>query len=137
MAFDNLQKTGLVAIDDKNDCGTRRVKVAEGAATHLAENGVFAIEMRRRHCGDEELAAVGVWASIRHGEQVLDIVRQRKTTGFVSKLFSINALTTGAVVPGKVATLAHEVWNDSMKTRALVRQRYGWVTLAQTGCTST
>jgi hypothetical protein len=33
---------------------------------HFAKDGVFAIEMGLRRMGDEELAAVGAGASIRH-----------------------------------------------------------------------
>ena len=85
-------------------------------ATHLAKDSVLAIEVRRRHCGDEKLASVGVGASIGHRQQVFDVVFQGKAARFVSKLFPVNALAAGSVAIGKVSALAHEIGNDSVKS---------------------
>ena len=40
----------------------------------LAEDGVLSIEVRSVHEGDEELGAVGVLASVGHGEEAWGVV---------------------------------------------------------------
>ena len=54
-----------------------------GNATHLAKDSVLAIEVGRRHCGDKELAAVGVGASVGHGQHArsLQVVTNEKAQG--------------------------------------------------------
>jgi hypothetical protein len=44
---------------------------APNVQSKLTENDMLSIQPGRRHCRDEELRTVGVWASVSHGEQAL------------------------------------------------------------------
>ena len=128
LALDNLQKKGST-LQEKQ----RSIKAGaadKNVRAHLAEYGVFAIEVRRGYCSNKKLASVRVGAGVSHGQQVFDIVRKCKTALLVSKLLTIDALATGTVTIGEVSALAHEIRNDPMKARAFVRQRFFGVALA-------
>src|SRR5690606_16528823 len=66
VAFD-LYRRDLVALLDAVDDVL--------AFDHLAEHGVFAVQPRARHVGDEELAAIGAGAGIGHRQDTA-LVRQ-------------------------------------------------------------
>ncbi len=72
-----------------------------------AKHDVLAVEVRRRHSGDEELAAVGVGAGIGHAEQPSADVLVLEA--LVRKLGAVYALATRAVVVGKVTALLKQV----------------------------
>jgi len=42
----------------------------------------------------------------------------------VSELFAVDGFTTGAVLPGEVAALAHEIWDDSVEGGAGVAEAF-------------
>ena len=80
---------------------------------NLAEDDVLAIEPWAWNCGDEELAAVGVWTSVGHGEEtwagVLDL------EALISELNAVDGLTTSAILTSEITTLDHEVWNNAVE----------------------
>lgn len=88
------------------------------AFNNAAENDVLVVQPAGLNSGDEELASVGVGASIGHGHDARSSVLQLEV--LVSKLAAIDGLATSAVVVGEVATLAHEVGNDAVEDAALV-----------------
>lgn len=80
---------------------------------HFAEDDVLSVEPVTGHEGDEELGAVGVLASVGHGEEiglgVLDL------EVLICEFFSIDGLASSAVMVGEVSTLSHEVLDDSVE----------------------
>jgi hypothetical protein len=81
---------------------------------------VATIEPRGDDGGDEELRAVGVGASVSHGQQTrlgvlpLDLL--------IAELLAVDGLATSAVATGEVTTLKHEVGDDSVEGRASVAE---------------
>lgn len=70
-------------------------------------------------CGaNKKLGAVGIGSGICHGKDARASVFQLEV--FVLKLFAINGFTASAIAFSKVATLTHEVWDNAVKTGALV-----------------
>mmetsp|Transcript_73486 Transcript_73486/g.118586 ORF Transcript_73486/g.118586 Transcript_73486/m.118586 type:complete len:253 (-) Transcript_73486:21-779(-) len=91
------------------------------ALDHLAEHDVAVVQPRGCHRGDEELGAVRVWSCIGHAEHARAGVLQVEV--LIWELGSVDALATGAVPTGEVATLDHEVGNDAVERAALEVQR--------------
>ena len=86
-----------------------------------AKDCVVTIEMGRRHCGDEELTAVGVGTSVGHRQQVGSVVLEFEV--FVVEFGSIDGLAASAVASSEVAALTHELRDDSVELGTLVVQR--------------
>ena len=57
--------------------------------------------------GDEELRAVGVAASVRHGEETGAVVLANKV--LILELLAVDGLAASAVAAGEVTTLKHEL----------------------------
>ena len=77
-------------------------------------------------CENSDLYAPLKLKSGRLKENVLQFKIQNITSPsvlqckvFILEFFPIDALATSAVMVGKVASLAHETWNDSMERTAL------------------
>lgn len=68
--------------------------------------------------GDKELGPVGVRSSIGHGELSGLSVLESKV--FIGELGAIDAHATSAIAAGKVATLAHKLWDDTVEFGAFV-----------------
>jgi len=77
---------------------------------------MLAIEEVSLGGADEELTAVGVLASVGHGEDAWASVLEGEV--LVSELLAIDRSATSAVASSEVTTLAHEVWNDSVELGA-------------------
>lgn len=95
----------------------------EQAVDHSAENHVFTVQEVALGARDEELAAVGVFAAVGHGQQAGRVVFQdevlvRKRTA------AVDAQDTGAVAVNEVAALYHEVLDHAMEARVLEAQRH-------------
>jgi hypothetical protein len=100
--------SGLESLDD----------VQALVVSDLAEDDVATIEPRGDNGGDEELGAVGVGASVGHGQQTGLVVLQLEV--LIGKLLAVDGLAAGTVTAGEVTTLEHEVGDDSVERRALV-----------------
>ncbi|OIC23906.1 hypothetical protein A7L51_18925 [Acinetobacter baumannii] len=87
----------------------------------LAEDDVLAVQPAGLDGADEELGAVGVSSGVGHGEDTRSSVLQVEV--LVGELLAVDALTTGAVAAGEVATLEHELGDDAVEGRALVVER--------------
>jgi len=70
--------------------------------------------------GDEELGAVGVASSVSHRQEAGALVLQLEV--LISKLLTIDRLTTSAVMVGEVTTLEHELGDDAVEGAVLVGQ---------------
>jgi len=58
---------------------------------------------------------ISIHASQRAVQQIITRSSVLQLEVLVLKLCSVDALAAGAVVIGKVTTLAHEAWNDAME----------------------
>ena len=74
---------------------------------------MLAVQVRTGSQSDEKLGAIGVGASVRHGEQEgLGVVQGEVLVG---KVFTVDGFSTHAVSLGEVAALDHEPWDYSME----------------------
>lgn len=99
---------------------------------------MLAIEPVRHNCGDEELRTVGVRSRIGHREQPRLGVLQFEVLVYMAwdrhqrqisvdngrertfKLGAVDGFTAGAVMVGKVATLEHELGDDTVECGSCV-----------------
>jgi hypothetical protein len=88
------------------------------ALNDCAEDDVTIVQPARFHGGDEELRTVGVGSSVCHRHDSGPGVLQRKV--LVLELVAVDRLASSAIVVGEVASLAHEVGNDTVECGALV-----------------
>jgi len=120
----------LSAVDDDNllsggsALATNFLDVSNDVHTFadLAENDVFTVQPRSNSGGQEKLTAVGVWSAVGHGQETWSGVLSDEV--FVGKFFAIDGFSSGTVLSGEVATLAHETWNDSVEWRAFVAHTF-------------
>lgn len=115
-----------------------------GFTRNLSENDVLAVEVVEWDGGDEELGAVGVLAGVGHGEEtwlgvLVDevlVLKLLTVDGLASSTLLFPAMckhhvfvasVTGRIYlgptyvsTGEVATLQHEVINDTVEVRVLV-----------------
>jgi hypothetical protein len=85
-----------------------------------AKDDVLAIEPSSLDGGQEELRAVGVGTSVGHREEARTGVLELEV--LIGELVAIDRLATSAITAGEVATLAHELRNDTVELGALVVQ---------------
>jgi len=85
-----------------------------------SENYVLAVQPSSLGGAKEELASVGVGASIGHGENTGSGVLQDEV--FVGEFVAVDGLASGSVTSGEVTTLAHESRNNAMESRFLVAE---------------
>ena len=90
------------------------------AVDNFAKDNVSSIEPPRFNCGDEKLGTIRAGASIGHAKQARLGVFEFEV--FVCEFLTVDALATGAVTIGKVTTLKHELWNDTMEYASLVME---------------
>ena len=88
----------------------------------LTEDDMATIEVRGRARADEELRAVGVWPSVGHRQNAWASVLELEV--FIGELFTVNGLTTSAVLASKVSTLAHKLRDNAMKWGAFVSKPF-------------
>jgi len=92
-----------------------RLDIALGNA---AKDDVLAIKPGGDDSGDKKLRAVGVGASVGHGQQERTVVPELEV--LVGKLLAIDGLAAGAVATSKVTALKHEIWDHTVELGALV-----------------
>merc|ERR1712165_90979 len=88
----------------------------------LAKNDVFTVQPRSNSGCDKELATVGVWSAVGHGQETWSNVFSDEV--FVGEFFTINGFSAGSVLPSEIASLAHKAWNDSMEGTAFVAHTF-------------
>lgn len=84
----------------------------------LSEDSMLAVEPIGLNEGQEELRAVGVGASVSHGQQSGDIVLVVEV--FILELGTVDRLSSSAVTGGEIASLGHEVGDNSVELAVLV-----------------
>ena len=82
------------------------------------------IQPRSLGGGDKELRPIGVGPGVGHGKHPLCVGNLEV---LVIKFLAPFGQSAGSISPSEVAALDHEVRNDSMEWRALVRQLSGSV----------
>jgi len=88
----------------------------------LTKNDVFTVQPRSNSGGQKKLTTIGVWSTVGHGQKTWSSVLFDEV--FVCEFFAVDRFTAGTVLSGKVATLAHEAWNDSVEWRAFVAHAF-------------
>jgi hypothetical protein len=94
---------------------------------YLPEDGVYSIEVRLWRMTDEELAAAGVLACMGHGESPGDVlvgVEVSLTLDLVPRATRPHPRIAG-LLRERVAPLNHEVWDDAVKSGAVVEFAIG------------
>jgi hypothetical protein len=90
------------------------------ATYYAAENRVLAGEPERGDLGDEELAAVGVWAGVGHGQQPGAIELQ-----LPNNLVNETITRAAGAVAKRIAALNHEFRDHPVKDRPIVERPRG------------
>ena len=90
------------------------------ASSGFSKNGMFAVEVRSWAVGDEELRAIGVGASVGHGEYAGFVVA---TVGFAFAFKFVTWVSSAGAE--RAAALDHEVINDAVKGESIVVSRGG------------
>jgi len=109
----DLAATTARSLDGLDDGHALRIGVI-----NFTEDDVLAIEPAGDDGGDEELRAVGVGASVSHGQQTrLDVLVLEV---LILELLTVDRLATGTVATSEVTTLKHELWDDTVEGGALV-----------------
>merc|ERR1739847_205645 len=85
-----------------------------------SEHDVGSVEPRGLNSADEELRPVGVLAGVGRGKDACAGVSFLEV--LVLELHAVDGLSSGAVVVGEVATLAHELWDHAVEGAPLVVQ---------------
>merc|ERR1719154_475153 len=80
---------------------------------NTSKDDVFVVQPRRGLEGDEELRAVSIRTRVRHGHQAGNCVLELEV--LVGELCAVDAATSGAVAPGEVSPLHHEVFDDPVE----------------------
>lgn len=88
-----------------------------------AKDCVFAVQPWCGRKGNEELASIGVGATVRHAEHTSASVFQR-SMDFVLELLAIDGATAPASASG-IAGLDHEVGDDAVKNNVVVVSSLG------------
>lgn len=88
------------------------------AVDDLSKDSVLSVQVRRGSQSNEELAAVGGWTAVGHGQDTLARVDERAVK-FILKLAAVDGLST-TTSTGWVTTLNHEVGNDAVEDDAVV-----------------
>lgn len=83
---------------------------------------MFSIEPTSLGTSDEELTAIGIGSSICHREYTRFGMSKLKV--FILESGSINGFTTGTIVVGEIATLAHEIRDHPVETATLVAKTF-------------
>ena len=111
--------------------GTDLLKSVDDILTldDLTKDDMSAIQPRCLLEGDEELGAVCVGTSVGHGEKVGAGVLEVEV--LVLEFHAIDRFSTGAVAVGEVATLSHELWDNSVEVAAHVVKEFASVVLIE------
>lgn len=76
------------------------------------------VQPRRLFGSDKELRTVGVFSGVGHGQPARAIMLQLEV--FVLKPVAVDTNAAGAVAPGEIASLDHEVPDDPVELAAFV-----------------
>ena len=101
------------------------------AVNHFAKNGVAHVEPWCCHGGNEELTAIGAWSCVRHRQQSWPI-KGVGAHALVFKIFTPNRFATTARASW-IATLDHELFDNTVKNDAVVIAVFGMSTKVFTG----
>eukprot|EP01083_Nonionella_stella_P244290 850409_1 len=78
-----------------------------------AEHDVLSVQPCRLGRAEEELGSVGVGSGVGHGEDSGSGVLEDEV--LVGELVAVDGLSSGSVVVGEIASLAHEAGNDAVE----------------------
>jgi len=99
--------------------GSERLDLLDGfqAFDDVSEDDVLSVQPRGFGGAQEKLGAVRVGSGVGHRQNTWASVLQLEV--LVLELVAVDGLAPGSVVVGEVATLAHEVGDDTVERRAL------------------
>ena len=78
---------------------------------------MFAVEVGEWAEAEEELGAVGAWASVGHRKNALSSVLVLEV--LISELGAVDGFTASTVAASEVTALGHEAGNNSVEDRSL------------------
>lgn len=85
----------------------------------LAEDNVLAVQPLSICGANEELRSVGIGSSVGHREAArTEVLAGTTCKAFIGELHAVDRLTAGTVSCSEVATLAHELGDDTVKLAA-------------------
>lgn len=87
------------------------------AVDDFSEDGVSVVEVRRGDFSDEELRAVRIGASIRHGEDAGGVM-----TEFRAEFVAESVARAASANTARAAALDHEIGNDAVKDESIVER---------------
>ena len=76
------------------------------SSNDLSEDDVSAVEPWGLSNSDEELTSIGVLSSVGHGEAALEVLQLEV---FIREFRTVDALATGTVTSGEIATFGNEL----------------------------
>lgn len=90
------------------------------ALDNSAKDNMTVVQPGGLHGGDEELGTVCVGSSVGHGHNAGSSVLKDEVLIF--ELVSVDGLSSSSVMVLEIATLAHEVRNDTVESGSLVTE---------------
>lgn len=124
----SLNYSHLTTLTD-NDRQSRLVVGSDGnvldfshdqqSVNHAAKDDVLVVQKVTFGAGDEELTAVGVLATVCHGQKTGGVVFQSKVLVWEG-VSVVDVYDTRSIVVYKVSALYHKVFNNSVKTARFV-----------------
>ncbi len=110
---------GLAAIGTASLHGSDNVI----AGDDLSEDDVAAVQVRSVGGADEELRAVGVGASVGHGQAArAEVLSGTAAERLVCEFLTVDGLAAGSIAASEVTTLTHEAGDNSVERGVLEGQ---------------
>ena len=98
------------------------VKNLQSIVGDFAKDNMSTVKMGSSSEAEEELRAVGSWASVGHGKDTTSSVLVDEVLIF--EVVSVDGLAASAVASSEITTLGHEASNDSVESTSLEAESF-------------
>uniref|UniRef100_A0A2S2QQ78 Uncharacterized protein n=1 Tax=Sipha flava TaxID=143950 RepID=A0A2S2QQ78_9HEMI len=92
------------------------------AINNIAKYYVFSIQPRCLYSCDEKLTSISIGTSIGHRKDTRSSMLQYKV--FIFEFISVYRFSSSAIMVREITTLAHKVWNNTVKNASLVTETF-------------